>query len=97
MSEYRVSARVVLRPGDKFRVSGGPYYLTASGEKIPLAVRGVCEFVGVTRDGSKTYITARTKEGSAVLHVEGRRRNRTAPEVVCRPYKIKSKLRRKKK
>jgi len=23
--EYRVSARVVLRPGDRFRVSAGPY------------------------------------------------------------------------
>jgi hypothetical protein len=24
MNEYRVSERVVLRPGDRFRVTGGP-------------------------------------------------------------------------
>ena len=35
--EYRVSTRVVLRAGDRFRVSGGPYYRLSNGEKIAMA------------------------------------------------------------
>lgn len=94
--EYRVSQRVVLRPGDKFRISGGPYWRMADGKKIPLGARGVCTFVRATRSGSRVYIEARNKDGSVLLHVEGRRKNHTAPEIVCRPYRIRGKLRSKK-
>lgn len=94
--EYRVSPRVVLRPGDKFRVGGGPYWKMSDGRKIPLAARGVCTFVRATRSGSRVYIEAVGKDGAVLLHVEGRRRNKAAPEIVCRPYRIRGKLRSKK-
>ena len=42
MTSYQLSPRVTLHPGDRFRVSGGPYYRLPSGEKIPLAARGAC-------------------------------------------------------
>lgn len=97
MSEYRVSERVTLRPGDKFRISGGPYYRLPDGRKMPMAVRGVCTFVRAVHDKSRVYIEARNKEGTVLLHVAGRRRNKMAPELVCRPYKIKGRLRKEKK
>ena len=93
LTEYRVSPRVVLRPGDRFKVSGGPYYRTASGEKIPMAVRGACRLVAVYRDRSRVYLLVSARDGMAVLHVAGRRRNRMIPGLVCRPYVVKRKIR----
>jgi hypothetical protein len=94
--EYRVSKRVVLLPGDKFRVAGGPYWKMGDGRRIPIAVRGVCTFVRATQHGSRVYLEATNKDGAVLLHVEGRRRNKSAPEIVCRPYKVRGKLRKKK-
>lgn len=91
--ELKISPRVTLRPGDSFRVSGGPYWRTSSGEKIPLAVRGTCRLVAICRERSRTYLVVNAKDGIAVLHIEGRRRNRLMPELVCRPYKIRGKIR----
>jgi hypothetical protein len=91
---YAVSARVVLRPGDRFRVSAGPYWRLPSGEKLPMAVRGVCEFLEARVAGRRVLVVAWTRNGIAVLHVAGRRRNPLMPELVCRPYKIKGKVRK---
>ena len=90
--EYQVSPRVVLKPGDRFRVSGGPYWKTGSGEKLPMATRGVCRFVSAIRRGKLEFLIATSGEGTVVLHVAGRRRNAMMPEMVCRPYVIKSRL-----
>lgn len=95
LHEYRVSERVVLRPGDRFAVGGGPYWKLAGGDKVPMAVRGVCTFVSAERVGQRVYIHAVGKDGAALLHVEGRRKNRLMPELVCRPYVIRSKKRKK--
>lgn len=94
LEEYRVSPRVVLRPGDRFRISGGPYYRLSNGTKVPIAVRGICTFIRATRSGPRVYIEARNKEGTVLLHVAGRRRNEVMPDLVCRPYTIKSRLRK---
>jgi len=88
-TEYRVSPRVVLRPGDRCRVGGGPYYRLASGERVPMAVRGVVTFRRVVRHGRRVLIEAQAGEGTVILHVEGRRRNRMIPGLVCRPYTIR--------
>ena len=90
--EYQVSPRVVLKPGDRFRVSGGPYWKTGSGEKLPMATRGVCRFVSAIRRGKLEFLIATSGEGTVVLHVAGRRRNAMMPEMVCRPYVVKSRL-----
>lgn len=88
---YRVSERVVLRPGDRFRISGGPYYRTAEGERIPLAVRGVVRLRRVLRCGRRVLLEVTAGEGTAILHVEGRRRS-PVEGLVPRPYKIRRKL-----
>lgn len=93
IDEYRVSDRVVLRPGDRFRVSGGPYWRGQDGGRIPMAERGVMTFVRAVRRGAVVLIEARADGGYCVLHVAGRRRNRVDPALVCRPYRIKGRVR----
>jgi len=93
LAEYRVSPRVVLRPGDRFKVSSGPYYRTANGDRIPMAVRGACRLVAVYRERGRVYLLVAARDGMAVLHVAGRRRNRMIPGLVCRPYVVKKKIR----
>ena len=95
--EYRVSTRVVLRAGDRFRVSGGPYYRLDSGEKIPMAARGVMTFrraLRTGRGGRRVLIEASAGEGTVILHIEGSRRS-PVPGLVPRPYRITRKLREK--
>lgn len=96
-NEYRVSERVVLRAGDRFRVSGGPYYRLSNGEKIAMAARGVMTFrraLRTGRGGRRVLIEASAGEGTVILHVEGSRRS-PVDGLVARPYKITRKLREK--
>lgn len=90
--EYAVSQRVTLRPGDKFRAKGGPYFRTPAG-KIAMTARGPYTFIRVARHRSRVVIEAFDKGGQfAPLHVEGRRRS-PCKEIVARPYRVTSKLR----
>lgn len=93
--EYTVSPRVTLRPGDQFRVGCGPYYRTADGERLPMAVRGVVTFRRVMRRGRLVLVEAQAGEGTVILHIEGRRRS-PVEGMVARPYKIRGKVRTKK-
>jgi hypothetical protein len=93
--EYRVSERVVLTPGMKFRAGGGPYYRLPDGTKVSLAARGPFTFLAHCKRGRRSWIDALDREGNyAPLHVEGRRR-RITPALVPRPYVIRSTIRRK--
>jgi hypothetical protein len=92
LDEYRVSPRVVLQRGDRFRVSHGPYWRSASGKRIRMAERGVITFMRAVKRGSVVLIEARSEAGCCVLHVAGRRRNRVDPALVCRPYRIRSRV-----
>jgi hypothetical protein len=87
--EYRLSPRVTLRPGDTIAVSRGPYWRSAGGEKLPMAARGRFRFLHALHRGRLTLLVAVGKQGVAILHVEGRRRNRMMPEMVCRPYRVR--------
>jgi hypothetical protein len=84
---YRISPRVVLLPGDRFKVSGGPYYRTGDGRRIPLAARGTFRLAEVIRRRSRVYLLAHGAEGFAMLHVEGRRKS-PVPGMVARPYRV---------
>ena len=87
--EYQLSPRVTLRRGDSIRVSGGPYWRAAGGEKLPMAARGKFVFLNAMRRGRVVWLVAVGKSGNAILHVEGRRRNKLMPELVCRPYRVR--------
>lgn len=93
-TSYRVSERVVLTPGDQFRVAAGPYYRLDSGERVPLAARGTMTFVACHRRGQRVTVEARDGAGTVILHVAGRRRS-PVPGLVPRPYRIVRKLRKK--
>ena len=89
MSGYKLSPRVTLHSGDRFRVAGGPYYRLSSGEKVPLAARGVFVLLAVDagRRG-RVQLLAYGAGGFSVIHVSGRRRS-SIPGLVCRPYRVR--------
>jgi len=87
-TEYRVSPRVVLRPGDKFKVAAGPYYRLADGTKVNMAARGTFTLLAVEQRRGRVTLLAYGRDGYAALHVAGRRRSRV-PGLVARPYRVK--------
>jgi len=87
-TEYRLSPRVVLRPGDRFKASAGPYYRLDDGRRVPMAARGAFVLVEIVRQRTRVFLLAYGRDGWVLLHVEGRRRSRV-PGLVCRPYKIR--------
>jgi hypothetical protein len=90
MSTYQLSPRVSVGPGDTIRVSAGPYVKLKDGRKMVVAARGLYQVVDILEDKSRTSLVVYSrKAGWSVLHVGGRRRNRSIPGLVCRPYKIK--------
>ncbi len=90
---YRVSQRVVLSPGDKFRATGGPYWKATDGSKISLKSFGPYTFHRHCQRGSLEWIEALDKAGAfCVLHIAGRRR-RIDVSLVARPYRIIGKKR----
>jgi len=96
-NEYRVSPRVVLRPGDVFRAKGGPYWQGSDGEKISLTGTGPYKFFRAAVRGSCQWIEATDKHGHfAVLRVSAGRWKRIDPSLVPRPYVITGKRRKKK-
>lgn len=89
MNTYQLSPRVTLHPGDKFRVAAGPYYKLASGDRVPMAARGVFTLVEVLRGrGERVSLLGYGREGFALIHVAGRRRSRV-PGLVARPYRVR--------
>jgi hypothetical protein len=91
--EYKASARVVLRPGDRFRATAGPYWRTGDGQKIPLRAYGPFVFRQYMTKGKVGWIVADDRDGDpCILHVTGRRKG-FDPSLVTRPYKIKGRVR----
>lgn len=86
--EFRVSERVLIRKGDKFKAAGGPYWRLSSGEKIPLVSKGPYTFHRHCRRGKTEWVECLDKFGAfAVLHLAGRR-HRIDTSLVTRPYRI---------
>jgi len=91
--EYRVSERVVIRPGDRFRAKGGPYWRGSDGRKIPLTASGPFKFIRVVARGKRVVIECTDKTGGfTVLHVAGGRA-RIDTALVPRPYRVVSRCR----
>lgn len=89
--EFRYGPRSVLHPGDRFRVSGGPVYVTADGTKISLAERGVFLFRRYCVQGTNQWIDAiRESDHRAVsLWVGKVVRVRLLPALQRCPYRIR--------
>jgi hypothetical protein len=91
---YRYGPRSVLVPGEQFRVSGGPVYVTDDGRKIPMADRGVFVFHRYCVKGTARWIEAyRADGGLAILWVGKTGRSPTVPNLRRRPYRIRGNVR----
>ncbi|MEI8270637.1 MAG: hypothetical protein WCG45_04660 [bacterium] len=42
--------------GDNVKITGGPYYMAKSGNKIPMGEKGVGTFVRAEEDGTALYV-----------------------------------------
>ena len=56
--EYRYGPRSVLKPGDTFRVGGGPVYITDDGIEHMVAERGLFKFRRYCEQGAQKWIEA---------------------------------------
>jgi len=86
---------VLIQKGDQFKATGGPYWRNSSGEKVPMKAPGPYTFRSHCRKGKLEWVECSDRDGAAaVLHLAGRR-STTIPGLVCRPYKITGKKRKK--
>ncbi len=92
--QYRFGPRSVLLPGDRFRVSGGPVYVTDSGSMIPMHERGVFVFRCYCVRGAAKWIEAFRGDGSglAILWVGKPSRSSAVPNLRRKPYKVTGKV-----
>ena len=93
--EYRYGPRGILRPGDRFRVTGGPVYVTDEKTIVPMYERGIFVFRRYCELGASKWIEASRTDGGgfAILWVGKSGRSRTIPNLRRRPYRITRKLR----
>ena len=98
MDSFHFGHKSVLRLGDRFRVTGGPYYLTDDGERIPMYERGVFVFERYCVQGSAKWIDAHRADGGGhvVLWVGKPCWSKAVPNLRRRPYRITQKLGKKK-
>jgi hypothetical protein len=86
LDSYRVSPRVVLTPGTRFRARGGPMIRLSTGETVSMSAKGPFLFVRHCKRGTCEWLDALDRDGNyAPLHVAGRRRKITAA-MVLRKY-----------
>jgi hypothetical protein len=91
---YRYGPRSTLVPGDRFRVTGGPVYVTDDGRMIPVWERGVFRFRCYCVSGASKWIEAYRGDGGglAVLWVGRSCRSKAIPGLKRRPYKVSGKV-----
>ncbi len=89
-SEYRYGPRSVLKPGDQFRVGGGPVYVTDDGVEHVVAERGVFKFRCYCEQGAQKWIEAFPVGGGGIvlLWVGKPCRSPVEPNLKRKPYKI---------
>lgn len=90
--EYKVSDRVTLTPGTKFRAKGGPYWKSKDGLKISMRARGPFIFYCHEKKGRQEWIVAYDKDnGFAVLPLT-KRRSKLTDGWVNRPYVVTGRI-----
>ena len=91
---FRYGPRSVLVPGDRFRASGGPVYVTDDGRAIPVADRGVFVFRRYCVQGAAKWIEAQRSDGSGtvILWVGKTSRSPAVPNLRRKPYRVTGKV-----
>jgi hypothetical protein len=98
-SRYRYGKRSYLYPGDRFRASGGPYYVGVDDHgnrvRIPMGEAGVFRFRQYCRRGASQWIEAtRGDSGTAIIYVGRRRPSPLISGLRLRPHTIRPVYRR---
>jgi hypothetical protein len=90
LDHYRYSTRGMLVPGDRFRVRGGPVYVTDDGITIPLADHGVFVFRRYCIQGAARWLEAYRADGGGltILWVGKASRSKAIPNLRRRPYRV---------
>ena len=79
----------MLSPGDRFRVRGGPIYVTDEGQKIPMGEKGVHVFKRYCERGAEKWIEAASVTGgNVILWVGKSHRSPVVSGLVRRPYRV---------
>lgn len=91
---YRYGPRSVLVRGDRFRVTGGPIYVTDGGVQIPMSERGVFVFQRYCVQGAAKWIEGYRADGGGhvVLWVGRPWRSKDIPNLRRRPYRVIGKV-----
>jgi len=92
--QYRYGPRSMLVPGDRFRASGGPVYITDDGRAIPVADRGIFVFRRYCVQGAARWIEAHRNDGGGtlILWVGKASRSPTVPNLRRKPYRVTGKV-----
>ena len=90
---FRLSQKVILEVGDKVRISGGPYYLAKSGNRIGMGEKGIGTFLSAQADGHAIYVKFGGAMGSIRFVYIGPEHISESTGTVMRPHKI-TKLRK---
>jgi len=89
----QLSERVTLRPGDKVRVSGGPYWeqggFDGAVTKTRMGERGVMVFEEYCEFGESRWVVARGQNGYAALHIGPEQPSSTVPGLMRCPYRLR--------
>jgi hypothetical protein len=94
---FKYSPKITLYPGDVFRCSGGPYYITQTGEKVLMGHRGLFVYSNVEQDGimAAVYNPRKTLPAGLVFIYMGEEKVSPKTGTNLCPHKIR-KLRKKK-
>jgi hypothetical protein len=100
-TRYRCGKRSYVYPGDKFRVSGGPYYWGTDDQgkrvRIPMGETGVFTFRRYCELGASKWIEATSGRcATVIIYVGRKRRSRLVDGLRLGPHKIRPVYARKK-
>jgi hypothetical protein len=91
---FKYSTRGTLYPGDVFRCSGGPYYLTKDDRKVSMGERGLFQYIDKLEDGILAFPHGEKMARSAFIYM-GEEKLSELTGTYLRPHKIR-KIRKKK-
>ena len=89
--EFAVSHKVMLRLGDRFRASGGPFYQLHQPDGTVLRSRmrdsGPFTFIGWFRNVQGIHLKAYSNEGFTILNLSTTYRHPDLPSYIKAPYR----------
>jgi hypothetical protein len=90
--DFRLSKKIVLSEGDKIKVSGGPYYLSDSGNKIRMGQKGIGVFKYADEKGDAIFVQFDSLSSPRYVYI-GEEKVSEKTGVILKPHKI-SKIRK---